>query len=175
MTKKMLRIGTLCLALLACAFTFLLHEEISAASVKDVTITISDWLSTCTWVDFNFWEKNVSATDQTAETWWTINCSLLKWTGQYVRYTLSTLTWSATSTVIPNSKVQLKSTTVTPTGSLNNTALQTTYAALSGVVTIYSKTSTQVWTMTEWVSLKITVPWGTAPDTYVWKLSLKIE
>lgn len=174
MTKKALKIGALCIALLSCVLVFWVRE-VSAQSIKEVRVKINDWSSTCTWVDFDFWTKNVSASDQSYEISWTVNCSLLKGTWQSVKYTLTALTWSTTNTTIANSKVQLKNLWVTPTGTLNNTALQTSYAALSGVLTIYSKTNTQVWTMYDDLMLKITIPWWTPPDTYVWKLTLKIE
>lgn len=179
MTKKLLKIGVLCCALLSCVFV-LSTQNTEAASVKTAKVKLTDGTSTCTWVDFDFWSATVSGVAQTKTTSWTINCTFKKSTGEKVTYKLADMVNTDSSSYsIAATNVQLKANAATlvagnvPT--ITDLSSFTAFASSTTTQKIYHRAYNEIWSMSQKVELKLTIPAWTPAWTYSGAITLDIE
>lgn len=179
MTKKLLKIGVLCCALLSCVFV-LSTQNVEAESVNTAKVKLTDGTSTCTWVDFDFWSAIVSGATQKKTTSWTINCTFKKSTGEKVTYKLDNLVNTGNSSYnIALTNVKLKGGTVTVSAwNLTTTSALTTLTAFqSSTISqkVYTRTYDKLGTMSQKIELELTIPAWTPAWVYSGSITLDIE
>lgn len=179
MTKKLLKIGVLCCALLSCVFV-LSTQNTEAASVKTAKVKLNDWTSTCTWVNFDFWEATVKWEAQTKTASWTINCTFAKSTGEKVTYKLADMvntTNSSYSIAVTNVQLKANAATLVAGNVPTTTDLSTLTAFVSSTATqkIYHRAYNEIWSMTQKVELQLTIPAWTPAWVYSGAITLDIE
>lgn len=180
MTKKLLRISALCFALLSCLFV--LSTQNAEASQKTAKVKLEDWISICTWVDFDFWTADVQWIDQTKTKTWQINCAFKKSTWEKVTYTLNDLVNQDNSTykiTAPNVQLQAETSNTTAwnlvAGSEQDSYVAFPVAGSDGSIKVYKRTYDKLWTMTQVIDLKLTIPAGTPAWTYSGAITVLVQ